>query len=103
MFSLFAAAAHLGSLVSAAWSIGMVNLYGITSSDFSSLWKLILVCNVMAMVPLAFIPLLLRGKTREEAERIAAEELAAASEAATAPADSEHFRIQASAAVSLSA
>lgn len=87
MFSLFAAAAHLGSLVSAAWSVALIDRYGLTQDDFSNLWKLILVCNCVALAPLALMPCLLRGKTRDQAERSAAEEQRTAATAVAAPMD----------------
>jgi len=73
MFSLFAASAHVGALGSAPISAALVRGLGLARADsnFTNMWKLILICNVTALLPLIVMPVLLHPRVtgrREEDE-----------------------------------
>jgi len=62
MFSLFAASAHLGALVSAEVTAHLTVALGISQGNWGGLWRLILVCNLCTLLPLIVMPVLLHPK-----------------------------------------
>lgn len=73
MFSLFAASAHVGSLASAEFSASLTRHLGITQVDFTNLWKLIVICNALAIVPLIMLPFIPAPKATDGSEEVHAD------------------------------
>eukprot|EP00808_Paulinella_micropora_P008950 g55577.t1 len=61
VFSLFTGVAHLGSLLSGAFSLLVAKELHISSDDFSRLWRMVVICAATNLLPLLALPFLARA------------------------------------------
>jgi hypothetical protein len=89
MFSLFAAAAHVGSLLSAVLSAALTNALGIRRGHWGDLWIFMLLCTAASILPLLTMPWLLPTQqptlVKEPADATAAADAGEGAQAASVP------------------
>jgi folate/biopterin transporter len=64
LYALLMSITNLGGVVSSEWGSLLTTMFGITSTNFTNLWKLMLLCNAFDLIPLGCIRLL-RGISTE--------------------------------------
>ena len=64
LYALLMSITNLGGVVASEWGSLLTSMFGITSDNFSNLWKLMLLCHAFDLIPLAGLRLL-RGVTEE--------------------------------------
>jgi MFS family permease len=64
LYALLMSVTNLGGVVSSEWGSMLTTMFGITSTNFTNLWKLMLLCNTFDLIPLGCLRLL-RGITGE--------------------------------------
>lgn len=58
LYAFLMSISNIGGVVSSEWGSLLTDMYGVTSTDFSSLWKLMLTCHGFDLLPLMGIPLI---------------------------------------------
>ena len=64
LYALLMSITNLGGVVSSEWGSLLTTMFGITSTNFTNLWKLLLLCNAFDLIPLGCLRLL-QGVTAE--------------------------------------
>jgi len=64
LYALLMSITNIGGVVSEEWGSLLTSVFGVTSENFTNLWKLMLVCHCLDLVPIASLRLL-RGVTQE--------------------------------------
>ncbi len=57
LYSLLMSITNRGGVVSSEWGSLLTNVFGVTRDNFSQLWKLMLLCNAMDVIPIACLRL----------------------------------------------
>ena len=60
LYALLMSISNIGGVVSSEWGSLLTNMFGVTSVDFSALWKLMLVCHLIDLIPILSVRLLLK-------------------------------------------
>ena len=58
LYALLMSITNFGGVISSEWGSLFTNMFGVTSTDFSNLWKLLLLCNMSDLIPIASLGLL---------------------------------------------
>lgn len=64
LYALLMSITNIGGVVSEEWGSLLTNMFGVTASNFANLWKLMLVCHFLDLIPIASLRLL-RGVSQE--------------------------------------
>ena len=62
LYALLMSLSNMGGVIGSEWGSLFTGMFGVTATNFSSLWKLMLVCHAFSLIPL-FSVRLLRGIT----------------------------------------
>jgi folate/biopterin transporter len=70
LYALLMSITNMGDVVSSEWGSLLTSMFGVTSTNFKNLWKLMLLCNLFDLIPLFSIKLVkgvspTASKTRE--------------------------------------
>lgn len=70
LYALLMSITNMGDVVSSEWGSLLTSMFGVTSTNFKNLWKLMLLCNLFDIIPLLSIKLVkgvspTASKTRE--------------------------------------
>ena len=57
LYALLMSISNIGGVVSSEWGSLLTNMFGVTSTNFSALWKLMLVCHLFDLIPIASVRL----------------------------------------------
>eukprot|EP00466_Bigelowiella_natans_P017327 jgi/Bigna1/146183/aug1.110_g20891 len=68
-YSLINSISDAGGTVSSSVSAQLITAFGVTLEDFSNLWKLLLLCSLLRLAALPFIPLLPEVRIVEDDDR----------------------------------
>lgn len=60
LYALLMSISNIGGVVSSEWGSLLTNMFGVTSVDFSALWKLMLVCHLIDLIPILSVRLLVK-------------------------------------------
>lgn len=63
LYALLMSITNMGDVVSSEWGSLLTSMFGVTSSNFKNLWKLMLLCNIFDIIPLLSIKLV-RGVSK---------------------------------------
>lgn len=66
LYALLMSITNFGGVISSEWGSLLTEMFGVTSTNFDNLWKLLLVCNMFDLIPIASLRLV-RGITQEPA------------------------------------
>lgn len=58
LYALLMSITNFGGVISSEWGSLFTNMFGVTSTDFTNLWKLVLLCNMCDLIPIASLRLL---------------------------------------------
>jgi len=58
LYALLMSVTNFGGVISSEWGSLFTQMFGVTSTNFTNLWKLVLLCNVMDLIPIASLGLL---------------------------------------------
>ncbi len=58
LYALLMSITNFGGVISSEWGSLFTNMFGVTSTDFTNLWKLLLLCNLSDIIPIASLGLL---------------------------------------------
>lgn len=58
LYALLMSITNFGGVISSEWGSLFTNMFGVTSTNFTNLWKLLLLCNMMDLVPIVSLGLL---------------------------------------------
>lgn len=58
LYALLMSITNFGGVISSEWGSLFTNMFGVTSTNFTNLWKLLLLCNMMDLIPIASLGLL---------------------------------------------
>ena len=58
LYALLMSITNIGGVVSSEWGSLLTSMFGVSSSNFSNLWKLMLVCHAFDLIPLLGLGLL---------------------------------------------
>ena len=64
LYALLMSITNIGGVVSEEWGSLLTNMFGVTGTNFSNLWKLMLLCHAFDLIPFAGLKLL-RGVSQE--------------------------------------
>ncbi len=62
LYALLMSVTNLGGVISSEWGSLFTSMFGVTSTNFDNLWKLVLLCNMFDIIPICCLRLL-RGIT----------------------------------------
>jgi len=57
LYALLMSITNMGNVVSSEWGSLLTSMFGVTSTNFNNLWKLILLCNFFDLIPMMSIKL----------------------------------------------
>ena len=66
LYALLMSITNFGDVISSEWGSLFTEMFGVTSTNFTNLWKLVLLCNMLDLIPIGSLPLL-RGIGEAEA------------------------------------
>ena len=66
LYALLMSITNFGGVISSEWGSLFTNMFGVTSTDFTNLWKLLLLCNLSDIIPIASLGLLKGIKLSDE-------------------------------------
>lgn len=58
LYALLMSVTNFGDVISSEWGSLFTQMFGVTSTNFTNLWKLVLLCNMMDLIPIASLGLL---------------------------------------------
>lgn len=58
LYALLMSITNFGGVISSEWGSLFTNMFGVTSTNFTNLWKLLLLCNLSDIIPIASLGLL---------------------------------------------
>ncbi len=58
LYALLMSITNFGGVVSSEWGSMFTEMFGVTSTNFTNLWKLLLLCNMCDLLPIGSLPLL---------------------------------------------
>ena len=58
LYALLMSITNIGGVVSSEWGSLLTSMFGITGTNFTNLWKLMLVCHAFDLIPLLGLRLL---------------------------------------------
>ena len=64
LYALLMSITNLGGVISSEWGSLFTSMFGVTSTNFEHLWKLVLLCNMFDIIPICCLRLL-KGITPE--------------------------------------
>ena len=57
LYALLMSITNFGDVVSSEWGSLLTTMFGVTGTDFTNLWKLMLLCNFLDLIPLVCVKL----------------------------------------------
>jgi MFS family permease len=63
LYALLMSITNMGDVVSSEWGSLLTSMFGVTSTNFTNLWKLMLLCNCFDLIPLFSIKLVRQVKS----------------------------------------
>lgn len=58
LYALLMSITNFGGVISSEWGSLFTEMFGVTSTDFTNLWKLVLLCNMCDLIPISSLRLL---------------------------------------------
>ena len=58
LYALLMSVTNFGGVISSEWGSLFTQMFGVTSTNFTNLWKLVLLCNMTDLIPIASLGLL---------------------------------------------
>ena len=58
LYALLMSITNFGGVISSEWGSLFTQMFGVTSTDFTNLWKLVLLCNACDLIPIVSLRLL---------------------------------------------
>ena len=58
LYALLMSISNIGGVVSSEWGSLLTNMFGVTGTQFDNLWKLMLLCHALDLIPIASLGLL---------------------------------------------
>lgn len=58
LYALLMSITNFGGVISSEWGSLFTQMFGVTSTDFTNLWKLVLLCHAFDLIPIASLRLL---------------------------------------------
>ena len=66
LYALLMSITNFGGVISSEWGSLFTEMFGVTSSNFSNLWKLALLCHAFDLIPIASLRLLRGVEERDQ-------------------------------------
>lgn len=63
LYALLMSITNIGGVVSGEWGSLLTNMFGVTADNFTNLWKLMLLCHALDLIPIASLRLLQSQET----------------------------------------
>lgn len=63
LYALLMSISNIGGVVGSEWGAMLTSMFGVTGTNFANLWKLMLLCHALDLIPLACLPLLRSTET----------------------------------------
>ena len=57
LYALLMSISNIAGVVSSEWGSLLTKMFGVTAVDFSALWKLMLVCHILDLIPILSVRL----------------------------------------------